>query len=361
MRTSLFSLMQWPDDRSQVDVYRAEIAQAVAAERLGYDGFWFAEHHFSRYGIQPSLHLTIAHVAALTSRIRLGTAVSVVPLYHPLRLAAELAMLDVLSGGRLDWGAGRGYQRHEFDAFGVDLASSRERFQAALEIVRTAWSDAPVRHDGRFWTVAEEVDVLPKPLQPGGPPIFVAAISPESVVWAAENGLSFVADQFASFERLREARATFDETIRAGGGDPGTYRTPVLRQIFVGETTEQARELAAPALLWYYRALAAVGSPAGRRGEAMPSGYEGYARFFDLVGLADAKPEEFIERILEQVAICGDADSVAERVAELQRFGYDEMICWMNFGDLQPEETEASMERFAERVRPQLGAPTAVA
>ncbi len=357
MRTSAFSLMQWPEDRTQQDVYANEIAQALAAEELGYDGFWFAEHHFSRYGIQPSLHLTMAHVAALTSRIRLGTAVSVVPLYHPVRLAEELAMLDVLSGGRLDWGAGRGYQRHEFEAFEADITTSREQFAEALEIIQTAWSDEPVQHDGRFWKIPE-VDVLPKPVQRPGPPIFVAAISPESVVWAAEHGLSFVADQFARFERLEEAHATFDETIRARGEDPTSYRTPVLRQIFVGETNDEARQLAGPALLWYYQRLAAVGSPAGRRGAEMPTGYEGYARFFDIVDSAVADEDAFLERVLADVAICGDADMVAERVSELARYGFDEVICWMNFGNLQQDQTLSSMRRFAEQVRPQL--PTTV-
>jgi luciferase family oxidoreductase group 1 len=357
MRTSAFSLMQWPEDRSQPEVYANEIVQALAAEKLGYDGFWFAEHHFSRYGIQPSLHLTIAHVAALTSRIRLGTAVSVVPLYHPVRLAEELAMLDVLSDGRLDWGAGRGYQRHEFEAFEADITTSREQFAEALEIVQTAWSDEPVQHEGRFWRIPE-VDVLPKPVQKPGPPVFVAAISPESVVWAAEHGLSFIADQFARFERLEEARATFDETIGARGEDPTSYRTPVLRQIFVAETTEEARRLAGPALLWYYQRLAAVGSPAGRRGAEMPTGYEGYARFFDIVDSAIADENAFLERVLADVAICGDADSVAERVSELARYGFDEVICWMNFGNLAQEQTLESMRRFAERVRPQL--PTTV-
>src|SRR5881392_1366329 len=130
--------MQWPQDRSATRVF-------------GDDRAWFAEHHFSRYGIDPAIHLTVAHVAARTARIRLGTAVTVLPFIPPIRAAEELATLDILSGGRIDWGVGRGYQRHEFDGFEVDITESRTRFQEALQIIFRAWQDGPFSHEGRHW------------------------------------------------------------------------------------------------------------------------------------------------------------------------------------------------------------------
>src|SRR5205807_2105861 len=184
------------------------IAQAVEAERLGFDRAWFAEHHFSRYGIAPSIHLLLAHAAALTSRIRLGTAVTVLPFFHPLRAAEELAMADVLSGGRIDWGAGRGYQRHEFDAFGVPIEESKTRFQEALDIVFRAWGDGPIEHHGHHWDFGP-VEVFPKPVQRPRIPTYVATISPSSVRWAAGAGLPILADQFSPFSRLVETHKEF--------------------------------------------------------------------------------------------------------------------------------------------------------
>ncbi len=108
MKFAVFSLMQWPEDRSQEDVYRNELEQLTVAETQGYHAAWLAEHHFSRYGIGPSIHLTAANLAARTERIRIGTAVTILPFFHPLRVAEEIAMLDIMSNGRFDWGVGRG-------------------------------------------------------------------------------------------------------------------------------------------------------------------------------------------------------------------------------------------------------------
>jgi alkanesulfonate monooxygenase SsuD/methylene tetrahydromethanopterin reductase-like flavin-dependent oxidoreductase (luciferase family) len=351
MRAGVFSLMQWPFDRTAQRVYGDEISQAVEAERLGYDSAWFAEHHFSRYGIGPAIHLTVAHTAALTSRIRLGTAVTILPFLHPLRAAEEIAQLDILCGGRLDWGAGRGYQRHEFDAFGVDIAQTRSMFDEALEVIGRAWEDGPFEHAGRHWTF-EAVDVLPKPLQ-DPMPVWIACISPESVTWAGTHGYRLLVDQFSPDERLTENRGlhrrAFEQAGRPGSAPPAA----ALRQVFVGRTRDQAREIAAPALLWYYRMLAKVGSPA-RAGEELPSTYETYDVFAKLSGWTEGSPEDFLDVLFDRIAIVGDAAEVADRLNGLHEAGFDEVMCWMNFGGIRHEDTLASMRRFADDVRPKL-------
>lgn len=354
VNVGVFSLMQWPQDRTAEAVYANEIAQAVEAERLGFDRAWFAEHHFSRYGIAPAIHLLLAHVAALTSRIRLGTAVTIVPFMHPIRIAEELAMCDILSGGRIDWGAGRGYQRHEFDAFGVPIAESRGRFQETLEIIFKAWADGPVEHHGRFWDF-DAVDVLPKPVQQPRIPTWVATISPESVRWAAGEGLPILVDQFSPFSRIVETHKEFEAARRDAGFGDDPVETPVLRQLFVGRTREEARAIAGPALLWYYRTLAKVGSPA-RAGEALPEGYEVYDVFSKLSGWT-ATPEDadgFVDVLLDQVAICGSPEEVVDRLTAVHEVGYSAVMCWMNFGGIPHEETLSSMRRFADDVAPNL-------
>jgi alkanesulfonate monooxygenase SsuD/methylene tetrahydromethanopterin reductase-like flavin-dependent oxidoreductase (luciferase family) len=345
-----FSLMQWPTDRTAARVYGDEIAQAVEAERLGYDRAWFAEHHFSRYGIAPSIHLVIANVAARTSRVRLGTAVTVLPFFHPIRAAEELAMLDLLSDGRIDWGVGRGYQRHEFDAFEVDISESRSRFQEALEIVKAAWGEEPFAHQGSHWTF-DTVDVLPKPVQRPGIPTYVAAISPDSVRWAGEAGCPLLVDQFSSFDRLTQGRKEYEAAYRAAGHEDAIDAV-ALRQVFVGRTREEARDIAGPALLWYYRMLAKVGSPA-RHGEELPESYEAYRAFATISDVAaEGNGDDFLDLLFDQVAVCGDAAEVTDRLTALHESGYGSVICWSNFGGIRHEDTLASMRRFVDEVAP---------
>lgn len=352
MNVGVFSLMQWPFDRSADRVYGDEIAQAVEAERLGFDRAWFAEHHFSRYGIGPAIHLTVAHVAALTHRIRLGTGITILPFLHPLRAAEEVATLDVLTGGRLDWGAGRGYQRHEFDAFGVDIASSKTMFQEALDVIFRAWEPGPLEHHGEHWSFGP-VDVLPKPVQVPRVPTYVACLSPDSVAWTGSQGLPLLVDQFSPFDRLVENRRLHVRAFSEAGHDGDPPEAIALRQVFVAESKEEARRVIAPALLWYYRMLAKVGSPA-REGEELPSGYEAYEVFAKLAGLAGPDRGDFLDLLLDKVAIAGDPSEVADRLTGLHEAGYASVICWSNFGGIPHEQTIASMRRFIDEVAPKL-------
>jgi alkanesulfonate monooxygenase SsuD/methylene tetrahydromethanopterin reductase-like flavin-dependent oxidoreductase (luciferase family) len=352
MNVGVFSLMQWPLDRAPERVYGDEIAQAVEAERLGYDRAWFAEHHFSRYGISPAIHLTVAHVAALTSRIRLGTAITILPFMHPIRAAEEIATLDILCGGRLDWGAGRGYQRHEFDAFGIDIGASKTMFQEALDVIFRAWGPGAVEHRGTHWSF-DAVDVLPKPLQVPRVPTYIACISPESVAWTGSQGLPLLVDQFSPFDRLVDNRR---EHVRAfaDARHPGSPPEAVaLRQVFVGRTRDEAREIIAPALLWYYRMLGKVGSPAKAGGD-LPTGYEAYDVFAKLTGLTESDSGDFMDLLLDKVAIAGEASEVADRITALHEAGYASVITWSNFGGIPHEQTLASMRRFIDDVAPKL-------
>ena len=188
---------------------------------------------------------------------------------------------------------GRGYQRHEFDAFEVDITESRSRFQEALQIIFRAWQEGSFAHEGEHWRF-EPVDVLPKPVQQPRIPTYIAAISPDSVRWTAAEGLPLLVDQFSPFERLVEGRRVYEESFREAGHRGPLPEAVALRQVFVGRTREEARDLAVPALLWYYRMLAKVGSPA-RHGEELPESYEAYKVFSMLSGMGEGTEEEFLE------------------------------------------------------------------
>jgi alkanesulfonate monooxygenase SsuD/methylene tetrahydromethanopterin reductase-like flavin-dependent oxidoreductase (luciferase family) len=351
VKFAVFSLMQWPEDRSQGDVYRDELEQAVLAESQGYHAVWLAEHHFSRYGVGPSIHLTAANLAARTRRIRIGTAVTIVPFYHPIRIAEEIAMLDQLSGGRIDWGAGRGYQGHEFAGFGADITQSHRVFREALDIILRAWTGEPFAFEGEFYRFPA-LRVLPTPLQTPHPPVWIAAISPETLAWAADHAWPVLTDQFSPLHRIEESRKLYSERAAAAGLDVARVELPTLRHVYVGETFQKAREEAAPALLWYYRMLGRVGSPASHTGE-LPANYA----FYKLLGQEGLDPDRdrdaFLAYLFEHCTVVGDAAYCRDKLREMQeRIRLDHLIAWQNFGGLPHAASLASQRRLIEKVAP---------
>ena len=217
-------------------------------DRSGYDAVWLAEHHFTTYSVCPSVHLMALAAAQRTERLRIGTAVSLAALYHPLRLAEELALLDVLIGGRLNWGAGRGFEPAEFDAFGVPLDETAPRFREAVEVVLEAWTSERLTFHGKFWDF-DEVEVLPKPMQRPHPPTWVAATSPEAIGWAAAGGYSILMDPHATFS---EIGAKYDRYVAdlAANGFPAPDDTPMARLVAVADTDEEAERVARAGAAW---------------------------------------------------------------------------------------------------------------
>jgi alkanesulfonate monooxygenase SsuD/methylene tetrahydromethanopterin reductase-like flavin-dependent oxidoreductase (luciferase family) len=351
MKFSTFNPMQWPRDACQEQVYANELSQLTAAESQGYDGAWLAEQHFSRSGIGPSIHLTAATLAARTSRIRIGTAVTILPGFHPLRLAEEIAMLDIMSGGRFDWGVGRGYPGHEFDSFGQQIESSPLVFREQLEIVLRAWTGKRFSYDGEFFQIPE-IECLPTPVQDPHPPIWITALSPATLEWAAQNDYPMLTDPFSPTHRIEKNRTVYFEAGQAAGVDSRRHELPVLRQVYVGETMAKAREQAGPALLAYHRSLARVGSAAGAEGE-IPEDCSFYRIFGEDEFNLDKDPAGFLDFLFENCTIVGDEAYCRAKIGELQeRIGLTHLIGWQNFGDLPHEASMASQRRLIEKVAP---------
>src|SRR5712692_296848 len=210
MEFGTFLLLQTPSAEPSDGVYRRGVEITQAAEDLGFRNVWLAELHFSTYGLL-SRPLTYAlHLADKTRTIRVGTAVIVVPLHHPLTIAEEIATVDLLSGGRLDVGLGRGYQRYEFERFGCDLNESRQRWEEAVDIILLALAGKPFSYDGKYYKIPETT-VFPQPVQQPHPPIWVTAQSPESIETTVKRGFHLLSGGFGvPIERLREFRRIFD-------------------------------------------------------------------------------------------------------------------------------------------------------
>ena len=171
--------------------------------------------------------------AARTSRLRIGTGVSLAPFYHPLRLAEEVALLDLLSGGRVNWGAGRGFARVEFEAFGVPPEESTSRFHETVEIVLRAWTDESVCFSGEHFRF-DGIEVLPKPMQRPHPPVWMAASSDGAIDWAAGRGFSILMDPHSSAIEIGRKRRRYAERLAAAGFSEAGRDIPVARLVALG-------------------------------------------------------------------------------------------------------------------------------
>src|SRR2546422_10868923 len=220
MNFGTFLLMQSPSARSSQEISARAPEIARAAETLGFGSVWLAEHHFSTYGYLSRPAQLATYIAAKTTRLRVGTAVIVVPLHHPLVIAEEIATLDLLSGGRLDVGLGRGYQPYEFERFGLDLESGRARWEESIDIILKAFSGQPFSYDGKLFKIPETT-VFPQPLQQPRPPIWMTAQSPESVEAAVRRGFNVLTGGFGGPDRaMAGCRRVFRPPVAQGQPPP---------------------------------------------------------------------------------------------------------------------------------------------
>ena len=339
---NLLSIREW---QTHADVYAHALAECRLADELGFDTVWLAEHHFSAYGICPSLAVLAAAVARETSRVRIGTAVVIAPFAHPVRIAEEWAMVDILSGGRLEFGLGRGYQPKEFTGLGASMERTRERFDESLEIIRRAWTDERVTFEGEFFTV-RDLTVLPKPIQRPHPPLWTAAVSPDTYKLAARRGLRLLTSpSFTPFDILRKNYDAYHAEWQAAHGAPGG-EICLNKIIHVADSSRQAREDLREPIQWFFRTQAGLISDAEG---VPPEQYKFYRRVREnLLSLSD-------EVALEQAAIVGDPEEVADKVrAHHEALGVTYVMGAFSRGGLPHEKVTRSMRLFAEKVMPRL-------
>ena len=188
MKVGVLQFFSWPERRVPLEqVYARALQRIEVMDRSGYDAVWLAEHHFTTYSVCPSVHLMALEAAHRTTNLRIGTAVSLAALYHPLRLAEEVALIDVLTGGRVNWGAGRGFELSEFANFGVPIDETAPRFREAVEVVLAAWTNERLTFHGKYWDF-DDVEVLPKPVQQPHPPIHFGGESDAALRRVADVG-----------------------------------------------------------------------------------------------------------------------------------------------------------------------------
>ena len=350
MRFGTYYFFQAPPSLTHPEVVQREIEQMMWTEELGFDSIWLTEHHFIEYGLSVSPAVLAAAAAMRTQRVRIGLAAAILPFHDPVRLAEELAMVDILSGGRLDVGVGRGNRPVEFEGYRVPQIENRERFEEALEIMVRAWTKERFAFEGRHFTIPE-VRVIPKPVQQPHPPLYVVCVSPDTIEATALRGLPMLNSILRGpLDPLVQQRDTYVKACHKAGRSDAEIaallgRWGVSRHIYVAASDAQAQAEAKDAEMWYQEALRRFLIPddIDRVHPLLQPGFR---------AAAERLAHITWEQLVAETLAVGSPDTVAAKLAEMRDLGVGEVLCWMNFGGLPQAQVRRSMELFSREVLP---------
>ena len=317
--------------------------EALYAEEVGLHSAWIGEHHFSTLGVLSCPDLLLAQVAAKTTRIRLAPAVTVLPLHHPIRVAEQWATLDLLSNGRVDFAAGRGYDRREYAPFHVSFEDNQAIFEEGMEIVRLLWaSESPISYRGKHYRF-DDVAITPRPVQ-RPIPSYVASFSRPSIELAGRLGCNLIVAPFAAamtFGGLRQVADLYHETCARHGHSGGR----LMCSYFLHFADSAADEEAARARqIRYYKECATAAFP-GDPATAPPS----YRYFVEIVDrLTNVRPQD----LGENSVLLGSPAQITDTLKKVEAAGIAEVILYVNVGLKPHAQVKDEMARFMAEVAP---------
>ena len=310
--------------------YKQFVDYNIEAESLGYHSTFLVEHHFTGAGqVSASLSL-LTWLAAKTRTLRLGTAVVVLPWHNPVLLAEQAATIDLLSGGRLDFGVGKGYRHNEFAGFCVPIEEADARFNESLDVIVKAWtSKQRFSHRGEYWQF-EDIIVEPPTAQKPHPPIWMGAGSPDSIKQVAARGYNLLLDQFASFDTVAERIAIYKAALEQRGRVFDPKNVGVARAFYVAKDAAD-KEAALQRRMEAQRRLEAISSAPGVKNTA------------SIMTYSDTREAS------EESALYGNPDEIAEKLTRLRKLGVEYVL--LNGGGLIGHANE-SLVRFARELMP---------
>jgi alkanal monooxygenase alpha chain len=342
---------------TQEQVFDNTVDYAVEAERLGFDDAWVLEHHFTRFGICAHPVTLASYLLAKTTTLRVGTAVCVLPLYHPLQMAEQVAMVDQLSNGRFDFGVGRGLFQKDFAAFGVDPSKTHLMMREWLELIKRAWTQDVVEAHGPQIEFPA-VPLYPTPRVKPHPPIYVVCESPASTEWVASQGYPMILSWWLEREALRSQVELYNEVARAHGHDPSQAEHVLSAIGCIADSREQAKSQTRDNIGWWRK----VSKEALIKFEELRKldNYEFVLRRWEdqiLAGAGDPDAGEraTLERLLD-LNLIGTAEQCAGRIVELvETTGINHFVVGFEGAGEKPEVLD-SMRRFAREVVPMVEA-----
>jgi alkanesulfonate monooxygenase SsuD/methylene tetrahydromethanopterin reductase-like flavin-dependent oxidoreductase (luciferase family) len=321
------------------ETYSDMLACLPRAEDLGYESCFMVSHHAQKDGLCPGPLIACAGAASVTRRMRIGTGVLLVPLYAPLKLAEDVAVLDNLSGGRFVFGVAPGYVAAEFAAHGIPRDERVGRFEEALDLMTLAWTSETFSFAGKYYQVPE-TRLTPKPVQRPHPPLWYGVSATSSLKRAARrHAIQIMSPRHGPEELLAHFKPYEEEAARIGWTIP---ERPIIRAVFVAPTKAEAEAIAAPALNYLFTELYGAASAAGDR----------VLRAADGSVITDKNTVGFDN--FKNRYIIGDPDFA---VAELSRYRDavrpTEVVCWMHLPGIKGADALRSVELFAREVMPQ--------
>jgi alkanesulfonate monooxygenase SsuD/methylene tetrahydromethanopterin reductase-like flavin-dependent oxidoreductase (luciferase family) len=342
MRFGFFDQLPCAPGYSERQRYQDILAQIELGDEIGFDTVWLGELHFSRaFSILADPLMVLAAAAQRAPRIRLGTAVTLLPLHNPVKIAEEAAIADILSNGRLELGVGRGTAPLHYEGYGIPMEESRERFTETLDFIIAAWSGESFSFDGKYFR-ARDLSLAPRPVQSPHPPLRIAANSPDTFPFAAQRGMPIFATPLINPpDKLKAGLAVYRETLASGAhGD-----TALAFPVHVTTSRTHAREECEPGLLRFLREAAERLRPLGQADVKSFEAFRQVLARIERVTYADMDRE---------MGVFGDPDYCVERVRALKReYGMDEFICYFNQGGIMDHAmVRQSMTLFAQEVMP---------
>ncbi len=328
MRFSLFSVNDHYPQRPRTvpELYGQVIHQCEMAERLGFDTFFCAEHHFHEYGVVPDPAVMLSALAQRTKRIRLGTAISILTFHDPRRIAETYSMIDMMSGGRLVFGVGSGYLPHEFVGYGKDPKDKRERFNENLDIVKRLMSGETISYQGQF-SASDKVVLNVLPHQGRVPPMYVAILAREGAYHVGRQANRIFTVPYASCKNFDDIGAMLAE-YRRGRAEAGLAADDddhvFTLHTYVTRTDDEAREQAKTAYDLYVA-----------------------TRLY-------AAKHTYEDIIANGICLFGSVQTVTQKLCRLHQMGIRHVATMHNFGGLEASLVERSMTMFAREVMPQV-------
>ncbi len=306
-----------PDPKSETyphhAIHERVTREIIEAEELGFDSVWIAEHHFSnRYGILPDPFSYLSYLAAKTTRIKLGAAVMVVPLHHPMRIVENSAFVDILSDGRFQLGLGSGYRPYEFAGLGIDFESRRARQAEAIPLILKGFHEKRVKAEGEFFNfeIGEDFEIFPQPVQQPHPPFYMGAGTEGSMKIAAENGFGLMQSSLPSVEKIGENIEWYKSHMKSAPDpydkNPAFGRVDVVRMVYVAPTDARAKEESADAITHHMKTFMS-GVNAG--------GYLG-----DVTEKEDESQFEY-DHLAETTILHGSPDTVIRKIEAFRDVG----------------------------------------
>ena len=330
--------------------YDQILAQVELGDQVGFDYFWTVEHHFLKeFSHCSAPEVLYGAISQITKRIRIGHAVALLPgkYNHPVRVAEHAAVLDILSNGRVDLGTGRSTTLIEMDGFEVDPEETRAQWEEAIRMIPRMWTEETFSHEGRFYNIPPR-SIIPKPVQSPHPPLWVACSQPDSFRAAGEMGLGVLCFNLSGYGQMKERVDAYREALKHANpvGSFVNDQVAAMCIIHCGEDDEETRRVGAPEGAWFVEMAEKLYAP--WQGRAVPDSYK-----FAVDAIQEERAGKTAEDHLASGAFAmGNPDTVNKVMRKYQEAGVDQVLCFMQMGNLDHFRIMESIKLFGRQVIP---------